>query len=221
MCLRFATATLDPLIEAQQRFLRRNEDVEKYYRDKMFLLRQLSLPDENIIAQLTAGMPSYYKYYLAGFSGKPTEWLLKSKQLENNRQQKSFKNNSSNPQASLSGTTTFKAVHLTHDSNATASSSHGNQSQVDRQLQSNNSRVRRKLPRCFFCKFLNKTAFHFHKDCPNRPQDRQNEQQSINSQDHSFRQSESNQEINLHLTSMQPQVLNFVFVNFLNILLGI
>src|SRR5262249_51613998 len=58
---RFGPAVANPLVEAQRRYLKSSEGVQVYYEDKMRLLRQVQLAEEDVVAQLTEGMPASYR----------------------------------------------------------------------------------------------------------------------------------------------------------------
>lgn len=206
MKARFANAILDPLYEAQQRYLRRSEDVETYFNDKMFLLRQTNLPDESVVVQLTAGMPTSYRDLL-GIQTNPTDWLMQAKKMENNRTNSKFHSKST---SSTTGSTSTKSIHITQDSNATGSSStfriqSNNRRQGYRHSQPNQQQ--RRLPRCFFCKFLNKTAFHLHKDCPHRPRDDGPTQTANGIQELEFNDQDTS--TSHHITQLDNQVYHF------------
>lgn len=208
MKARFATAILDPLYEAQQRYLRRSEDVETYFNDKMFLLRQTNLPDESVVVQLTAGMPTSYKDLL-GIQTNPTDWLKQAKKMENNRTNNKFHSKST---SSTTGSTSTKSIHITQDSNVAGSSSTSRiQSNNRRQghRQSQLTQQQRRLPRCFFCKFLNKTAFHLHKDCPHRPRDDGSTQLANEVQESESNDQDISTATSHHITQLDNQVYHF------------
>jgi hypothetical protein len=80
---RFGPAVTNPLVEAQRRSLKSSETVETYYEDKIRLLRQANLTEDNIVAQLSEGMPFSYRGFL--LCAKPTTsvmWLTVALQLE-------------------------------------------------------------------------------------------------------------------------------------------
>src|SRR5205823_922810 len=59
------------------------ETVTNYYDDKLRLLRQANLSEDNIVGQLTAGIPKFYQGYL--HTGLPTNhvtWLKIAQRLE-------------------------------------------------------------------------------------------------------------------------------------------
>jgi hypothetical protein len=81
---RFGPATIHPLIEAQKRYLKREENVKTYFDDKTRLMRQASLDDPAMTAMLTDGMPMAYRTGLISSQPKsPVNWLNIALQLEN------------------------------------------------------------------------------------------------------------------------------------------
>ncbi|CAK9250143.1 unnamed protein product, partial [Sphagnum jensenii] len=72
-----------PLIDAQQRYLKRDETVEDYFQDKMRLLRQTKLSDEEMVQQLTHGTPISWRMSLAAARpADPHAWIEVAQQIE-------------------------------------------------------------------------------------------------------------------------------------------
>lgn len=80
---RFGLIRISPIIDAQARFLRNTEDVQQYYTDKMYLMRQTGLSELEHVQMLTHGMPLEYQKHLIGTHIKTTsEWLTTALRLE-------------------------------------------------------------------------------------------------------------------------------------------
>ena len=80
---RFKTQEVRPLIAAQDRYLNRGENVQKYYDDKMRLLQQTNLHDTDMVSILNRGMPSFYKPHLiCADIPSPAKWLATTLELE-------------------------------------------------------------------------------------------------------------------------------------------
>ncbi|UYV79061.1 Transposase [Cordylochernes scorpioides] len=62
---RFGSSTATPLIDAQRRYLRRDESVNDYFQSKIRLLKQTSLSKVEQIQMLTEGLPAQWKISLA------------------------------------------------------------------------------------------------------------------------------------------------------------
>jgi hypothetical protein len=67
---RFGVSTATPLIDAQRRYLRRDETVLQYYQDKLRLLQQTKLSEQDIVHQLTEGLPHDWKLTLTAYVEK-------------------------------------------------------------------------------------------------------------------------------------------------------
>ena len=65
MVRRFGCSTAQPLIEAKDLSLQRDQTLEEYYRAKIRLLNQTSLSEHEKIQMLTAGLPHSWKVSLA------------------------------------------------------------------------------------------------------------------------------------------------------------
>ena len=80
---RFGPAISNPLVEPQHLRLRPNETVQNYYDDKMRAFRRVTLAEQDIVAQLTEGMPSTYRgYLLCARLTSSVAWLAVALQLE-------------------------------------------------------------------------------------------------------------------------------------------
>ena len=145
----FGLSTLDPMTESLSRRLQKQEDVESYFKDKLFLLKKGKCPSASVIALLTNGMPRSYQTFLDMASiNTPNEWLLKAKKLERRFQLE-------NHGKSKSG------VHVATTKDL------GNPKENSK---SNFNKGKGKPPKpCAFCKFLGETNYHWQSECPNPP----------------------------------------------------
>jgi len=157
---RFGEPTVRPLITAQKRHLLASEDVQTYYNEKMELLRQTNLPDEDIIALLTEGMPrSYQTNLVVARLRSPTEWLTVALQLEevNTRsriQNRRFINLNTDQRREVFNTT------------------------LPRSTQTRNNAVPT-VP-CRFCQRRGQTIYHWHSECPHRERERSRQNNTQN-----------------------------------------
>ncbi|RWS04578.1 Retrotransposable element Tf2 protein type 1-like protein [Dinothrombium tinctorium] len=142
MIQRFGIGSATPLVDAQRRFLRRNEKVEDYYREKIRLLRQTNLSESEIIQQLTEGLPLNWKLTIT--VSKPVTanaWIEVAQQMESHfkqqEKQAQFK------QKHKSERTLVADYHPTNKSN------------------------RPKTP-CRICLKRGETNFHWHSECPHK-----------------------------------------------------
>ena len=84
---RFGITTSTPLIDAQRRYLRRDETVLQYYQDKLRLLRQTKLSEQDIVHQLTEGLPHDWKLTLTAANLTDTSnWIRIAQQVESHQQ---------------------------------------------------------------------------------------------------------------------------------------
>lgn len=151
---RFGEPMIRPIIMAQKRFLLRSETVQAYYTEKMSLLRQVGLCDQDMTALLTEGMPRHYQVALISAQVKsPAAWLAVALQLEetNKKWQQNVK---TRPPASVNFTT----------------KSPSQQKQYGQTGQSiRNQNNNRKPPRpCKYCSQQGLIEWHWHNECPRR-----------------------------------------------------
>ena len=140
---RFGFSTASPLIEAQRRYLKREESVEIYYQEKIRLLRQTHLSEFEITQQLTEGLPLSWK--LTMVSARPQDasaWINIARMCESHFRQAAQRN-----QKPVRGAA--KTMVSSHDHKSSNKPS---------------------AP-CRICERLGKKSeFHWHRDCPNRSQ---------------------------------------------------
>lgn len=137
MIKRFGVSTATPLIDAQRRYLKREETVEQYFRDKMRLLRQTKLSEEEIIQQLTEGMPISWKMTIT--ASRPTDtssWVEIAQQIETHQKSQYRKQ---------------FAVNTKHQRNKSFAVT---------------TSTRPRTP-CQYCLKRGKEEFHWHRECPN------------------------------------------------------
>ena len=145
----FGLSILDPMTEALSRRLQRHEDVESYFKDKLFLLKKGKCPFVLIIPQLTNGVPRSCQTFLDMASiNTPNEWLLKSKKLERRFQLENHSRGKPVVHAA-----TIKDLGYPKESS-----------------KPNFNKGKGKLPKpCAFCKFLGETIYLWQSECPNPP----------------------------------------------------
>lgn len=152
---RFGRAPVRPILEAQKRYLRKQETVQDYYLDKLQLLRQTGLTEGDQVAMLTDGMPVHYRNALISAQiTRPTSWLSVAQQLESSfarirpaQQQQQQHHNTQQRQPAFAA--------------AAAAPSRSN----------NRSRDNSKKPStpCRYCKEAGQDGqFHWHNDCPRK-----------------------------------------------------
>ena len=144
---RFGVATSTPLIDAQRRRLKREETVEQYYKAKMRLLRRTHLIEQEVVQQLTDGLPFSWK--LSMTAAKPTDsntWVELAQQIE----------------------THFASANNSNRPNQFRKPFQPKRNFTPRSL--NVSQAQRKIPQCRFCQKRGLTEFHWHRDCPNNTQ---------------------------------------------------
>jgi hypothetical protein len=84
---RFGVSTATPLIDAQRRYLRRDETILQYYQDKLRLLRQAKLCEQDIVYQLTEGIPHDWKLTLTAANlTDASDWIRIAQQVESHQQ---------------------------------------------------------------------------------------------------------------------------------------
>ena len=83
MVRRFGCSTAQPLIEAKDPSLQRDQTLEEYYRAKIRLLNQTSLSEHEKIQMLTAGLPHSWKVSLAPIPITTTDvWFESAQRVE-------------------------------------------------------------------------------------------------------------------------------------------
>lgn len=83
MIRRFGQIIIRPLISAQKGHLRYNETIQKYYEEKMDMIRQTNMIEEDRVASLTDGMPDQYQNLLNACEIETTSsWLTKALKFE-------------------------------------------------------------------------------------------------------------------------------------------
>ena len=142
MTKRFGISTATPLIDAQRRRLKREEKVEQYFRDKMRLLRQTRLSDEEMAQQLTEGLPFQWKLSLAAARpSDPNAWVEVAQQIETHFSAQSYRQAISRNNTASRNKTSAKTL---------------------------NASTSKPYTPCNICKRLGRTEYHWHRDCPNR-----------------------------------------------------
>ena len=146
---RFGISTATPLIDAQRRYLRRDETIEIYFREKMRLLRQTKLSEAEIVQQLSEGCPMGWKMSLAAAHlSDPNSWIEVAQQLESHQKQQfqrqQFRDR--NPQQRP-------------------------KPQTGRTL---NACTTRPYQPCRFCQEKGREEYHWHRECPLRQQNQSN-----------------------------------------------
>lgn len=162
MTERFGTPVIHPLIEAQHRHLKGNEDVQTYYNEKVRLLRQAEIRDDAAVAQLTQGMPLTYRPALTSARLRtPQEWLAMAKQLE--------------PILRVS-TTPRRGPRFAIDNGASvmqnqcAAVNANSPPSTSGTVHHNRGRPPTRPPApCRFCKQDGQLLWHWHSECPRRP----------------------------------------------------
>lgn len=83
MIKRFGCQKGNALIQAQKIRLRRDQSVEEYYREKIYYLKQTKLSEEDIICQLTEGLPVNWQISFASQKfADTTDWIEAVTNLE-------------------------------------------------------------------------------------------------------------------------------------------
>ncbi len=134
---RFGVSTATPLIDAQRLYLKRDQTVEEYFREKMRLLRQTNLSEDEIIQQLTEGLPFSWKMTItASRPADTSSWVEIAQQIEAHQKSANRKPLNINPRHQRS-----KSFNLT-------------------------APVKPRTP-CQYCLKRGKEEFHWHRECPN------------------------------------------------------
>ena len=162
---RFGPAIANPLVEAQRRHLKPTETVQNYYDDKMRCLRHVSLKEEDMVAQLTEGMPISYKGLLL-CSKPPTtvSWLAIALQLEATVKRQPF--TVTKPKPPYQNKQQFRPVSMIA---STASESQNNPRRDYRRNQNSNP----PSTPCRYCQEAGETVYHWHNQCPPQAEDKQ------------------------------------------------
>ena len=147
---RFGVATSTPLIDAQRRRLKREETVEQYFKAKMRLLRRTHLIEQEVVQQLTDGLPFSWK--LSMTAAKPSDsntWVELAQQIE----------------------THFASANNNNRPNQFRKPFQPKRNFTPRSL--NVTQTQRKPPQCRFCQKRGLTEYHWHRECPNNTQQNQ------------------------------------------------
>ena len=148
MIKRFGISTATPLVDAQRRRLLRSEKVEDYFRDKIRLLRQAELTEKQICEQLTEGLPFQWRLTVAAARPSDTgSWVEIAQQVETHYNSRSF-----NPRPNAFNRNKQRRAQTFALTSATDSTTKAS-----------------RPPQCNYCKRLGKEEFHWHAQCPNRP----------------------------------------------------
>ena len=90
MVQRFGKTLTNPLVEASQRCLQRNETVTEYYDEMRGLMMTAGIAEEHQAAFLTRGMPDQYRMQIAGHAPQTcAQWLRIALSLEEAKHSKS------------------------------------------------------------------------------------------------------------------------------------
>lgn len=145
MMTRFGEIIIRPLIAAHKRTLRQTETVQKYFEEKMDLMRQTTMTEDDRIASLTEGMPFSYQTHLISCSTPTTaEWLNKALMLEASIGRRRFLYKPQAEAAVASG--------MPHAANGPKQ-----------------NEQKRPLTPCKFCKAQGREVFHWHNECSLNP----------------------------------------------------
>jgi len=146
MLSRFGEPLVRPLVAAQRRIFSRQDTVQKYFDEKMRLLRQCDLDDTDIVSQLTEGMPmSYRTSLIVAQPSAAVQWLTVALQLEQSYAKYSPR---TTPQTNFMSKPGFN---------------NNKKPFMDKQP------ARKPPTACKICEKLNKpNQWHWHSDCPNR-----------------------------------------------------
>ena len=140
MIARFGQIIIRPMIAAHKRNLKSEESVQFYYEEKMNLIRQTTMTEEDRIACLTEGMPFHYHNHLISSNVRSTgEWLSKALQLESSMGKRRSTFKPLTPQAAFG---TGKKI-------------------FDPKKKPDNP--------CRFCKAKGKELYHWHNECRLNP----------------------------------------------------
>ena len=142
---RYGTATVAPIMAAEQRRMTPSDTVQTYAQDKMRLLRAF-LTDKQIdsaLDALTGGMPPSYREILTAIRPKTyDDWLRTALSIENSRRVARNRWREVTPSVNVA-------------------------SQSNRQVRRRDESPPPPTP-CRYCKERKIEAFHWHSKCPNR-----------------------------------------------------
>lgn len=152
MVTRFNRDLVEPIIQVQNRKLKRDETVTEYFNDKISILRRTGLKVPGQIAMLTEGMPQHFRTPL--ISSRPSDtnaWLSLALDLESSfSQNKKFMTQALGPKV--------EAVHITNKRNnrdGRRPAGHGAQKPSGR-----------KPPGpCRYCKSRGQENWHWNNEC--------------------------------------------------------
>ena len=154
---RFGPAIANPIVESQHRRLKATETVQIYHEDKMRILRRSTIAEQDIVAQLTEGMPPNYRGFLLCANPQTSvAWLAIALQLEATMRYKQPSDRN------LPKQTNYRAKNTKFNATQTAFVS------ADKR----NNQFKDKPPNtpCRFCTQAGETAYHWHRECPRRRQ---------------------------------------------------
>ena len=158
---RYGHSDIPPMLSAIRRPFQKNESIKSYFDDKCRYLRQeKGLLEATQTQLLTDGLPDTYRQYFYGKRFESTtEWLQTAQDIE----------------ADLS-----RAKHFYH-SQSTAHFNRSDQlTKTQKPFVKNNGKAKDKKPPypCKICREQGITSFHWHSECPNKP-DGQNATQEL------------------------------------------
>lgn len=165
---RFGVASADPLVEAQHRRYRRDDTIQKYYDEKISLLRQTNLTEHEKISQLTDGMPwSWKPHFISSSLTSTVNWLSKALQLETvlrkPEQQKGKQNYQSRQRPLVAAPVSTKPM----------------------TKQWNKNKDDRPPAPCKICAAAGKPdEYHWHRQCPRANRDRNNDKNKQSEQNY-------------------------------------
>ena len=149
MIARFGQITVRPLLAAHKRVLKSEENVQKYYEEKMDLIRQTTMTVEDTVASLTEGMPyQYHNHLIASGAVSPSEWLSKALQLESSIGKKRAP---------------FRPI-----PEAATASTNRKPPGKDQKKGTTAFQTKPRVP-CRFCKAQGRELYHWHSDCHLNP----------------------------------------------------
>ena len=148
---RFGLCEVSPLVAANQKRLTRQDTIKTYFDSKMSLLERTSLTPQLITDSLTEGLPeSYRNLLLASEITTPEEWLRVCRRIETNMSTRT-----------TTRPFTYNRPSTPHNTNKSITPN----PKFARTLNASDSRP----PQCRICQRLNKTEYHWHSECPNKP----------------------------------------------------
>ena len=138
----FGASKSAPLLEAQRMYLRREQKVTEYFKEKVTLLRLTSLNEQEIVDQLTAGLPISWQQTMAVMPISETcAWQEAATRLE---------------------------LVQTKQSNKASKEKFKPKPTKQKPVQVLTANKKPYTP-CRFCQKLKKTEYHWHSECPNNP----------------------------------------------------